>query len=491
MIFWGSRTKAGFTLMELMVYIALLGGIVLIAGQAFSDSTRMRVRTQNMLQASEVAESVANLIKADIAQTGAKSSMEDEVSGLGAQYGNKFSGIHTDLYMDPGDGDSSSFSITTKDGFDSLTIRRLRYDDCGFFLAKEQIAWYVRNGTLLRKCKFLPNKMAQIGDDGNLVLDSENNPVFVDIPLTEHDPSCKSTIPDDDPCKDSTEVEIAEGVSTFTVVPGKPGVVGDDIQLFPAAGVAEFRLVARIDGARVPPVVSNEIGEINKGGNVQTLTNFYQNYDLDENNPGIKPDVQQKVNEVIAIRNETTTITSWQSLCSQEGNHFTFEPGEQYEISFEISSPNVNNDKSKMFVPGVDYMSVGFRDKESGNLPKVNDVVQVNNFTFFPPMGLNGEGGGPGRSMRFSVAKKVENACLAFTFACYSPLVSQGKVSITNLKLTKIPSANYSFEYYDFNAHKHDKQNVKAFLLKLDVKRNGESGHVEVVVPAPSNGPHD
>jgi hypothetical protein len=144
-----------------------------------------------------------------------------------------------------------------------------------------------------------------------------------------------------------------------------------------------------------------------------------------------------------------------------------------------------------MFVPGVDYMSVGFRDKETGDLPKVNDVVQVNNFTFFPPMGLKGEGSGPGRSMRFSVAKKVENACLAFTFACYSPLVSQGKVSITNLKLTKIPSANYSFEAYDFESHKHDKQNVKAFLLKLDVKRNGESGHVDVVVSAPSNGPHD
>lgn len=489
MIFWGPRKKAGFTLMELMVYIALLGGIVLIAGQAFSDSTKMRVRTQNMLQASEVAESVANLIKDDIAQTGAKSSMEEGVSGVGAEYGNSFSGIHTDLYMDPGNGDSSSFSIATKDGFDSLTIRRLRYDDCGFFLAKEQIAWYVRNGTLLRKCKFLPNKMMQIDDAGNIVVDSEGNPIFVDIPLTAHGPNCKSTIPDDDPCKDSTEVEIAEGVSTFKVIPGKPGVVGDDIQLFPATGVTEFRLVGRNDGAHLElPLITNETEEINKGGNTQTLTNFYQNYDhISEK---IK-ETGQKVNEVIAVRNETTTITSWKSLCSQEGNHFTFKPGEQYEISFEISSPGANDDKSKMFVPGVDYMSVGFRDKETGNLPKVNDVVQVGNFAFFPPMGLKGEGSGPGRSMRFSVAEEVKNVCIAFTFACYSPLVSQGKVSITNLKLTKIPSANYSFENYDFNAHKHDKQNVKAFLLKLDVKRNGESGHVDVVVPAPSNGPHD
>ena len=38
------KAKSGFTLMELMVYIGLLGLIVIIAGQAFSDSTRMRIR---------------------------------------------------------------------------------------------------------------------------------------------------------------------------------------------------------------------------------------------------------------------------------------------------------------------------------------------------------------------------------------------------------------------------------------------------------------
>ena len=482
MICWGSRKKAGFTLMELMVYIALLGGIVLIAGQAFSDSTRMRVRTQNMLQASEVAESVANLIKADVAQTGAKSSMEDEVSGLGAQYGNKFSGIDMDMYMDPSNGDSSSFTVINRNGFDSLTIRRLRFDDCGFFLAKEQIAWYVRNGTLRRKCKFLPNVIVHIPEGGG-------DPVVENVTLPVHGAQCKSSIPADDPCNDSTEVEIAEGVSTFTVIPGKPGVVGDDIQLFPAAGVTEFRLVGRNDGDRELPVIYNEFSEVHKGGNKQTVGNFYQNYD--HVTETVKSEAERKFNEVIAIRNETTTETSWEALCSREGNHFTFEPGELYEISFEVSSPDVNTDKSKLFIPGQDHMSVGFRDRETGDLPKVNDVVQVNDFTFFPPMGLQGEGSGPGRSMRFSVAKKVENACLAFTFACYSPLVSQGKVSITNLRLTKIPSANYNFEAYDFESNKHDKQNVKAFLLKLDIKRNGESGHVEVVIPAPSNGPHD
>ena len=69
--------------------------------------------------------------------------------------------------------------------------------------------------------------------------------------------------------------------------------------------------------------------------------------------------------------------------------------------------------------------------------------------------------------------------------------MSQGKISFTRVKLSKIPSANYTFEEYDFEAHKKDKQNVKAFLLKLDIKNNGELGHAEVVVHVPSNGPRD
>lgn len=56
------QRASGFTLIELMVYIALLGGIVLIAGQAFSDSTKMRVRTQSMLQASETAGRAVNMM---------------------------------------------------------------------------------------------------------------------------------------------------------------------------------------------------------------------------------------------------------------------------------------------------------------------------------------------------------------------------------------------------------------------------------------------
>lgn len=458
------EVKSGFTLMELIVYIALLGVIVVIAGHAFSDSSRMRVRSQNMLQSSEVAERVATFFKFDVAQTGAKTSVEEGISGAGAEYGSRFSEAYAAVYMDPNNAsndekDSSSFSVVNKNGFDSLTIRRLRYDENGYYAGIEQIAWFVQDGTLFRSCKVLKNK---------------------------------SALPADDPCSDSTvaepaAVEMATGVNTFRVIPSKPSVLGGKVQIFPAEGETEFRFVSRSDGSREMPLVYNERDEVNKGGNIQTLTNFYQNYD--QTLQTVKSE-NRKFNEVIAIRNETYSETSWQALCAKDGNHFTFVPEDEYEISFEMEPPSVNTDKSKLFVPGEDHMSVGLRDKESGNLFKVDDVVLLNDFMFFPPLGLKGEGSGV-RSMRFSVPVKIENACLAFTFACYSPLVPQGKISFTRVKISKIPSVNYTFDEYDFEAHKNDKQNVKAFLLKLDIKNGGESGHAEVVVLASSNGPRD
>ena len=458
------NTRAGFTLMELMVYIALLGVIVIIAGQAFSDSSRMRVRSQNMLQSSEVAERVATFFKFDIAQTGAKTSMEEGVSGAGAEYGSRFSETYAAVYMDPNNAsddkkDSSSFSVVNKDGFDSLTIRRLRYDENGYYAGVEQVAWYVQDGTLLRNCKVLEKK---------------------------------SELPAGDPCSDGLNsepvpVEMASGVSAFRVIPSKPSVQGDKVQIFPSVGETEFRFVSRNDGSREMPLVYNERDEVNKGGNIQTVTNFYQNYD--QTLQTVKTE-NRKFNEVIVIRNETYSETSWQTLCAKDGNHFTFAPGDEYEISFEMEPPAVNTDKSKLFVPGEDHMSVGLRDGETGELFKVNNVVLLNDFMFFPPLGVKGEGSGV-RFMRFSVPDTMKNVCLAFTFACYSPLVSQGKISFTRVKVSKIPSANYTFEEYDFEAHKNDKQNVKAFLLKLDVKNGGESGHAEAVVLASSNGPRD
>ena len=148
--------KAGFTLIELLVYVAIVGIVVIVAGQAFSNSTKMRVRTQSMLKASEVAGNVASLFKTDAAQTGAKSSMES-----GSDFGGDvFSSVNDSVYMDPNNADEdkrdySSFSVTTVDNFSDLKMRRMRYDDDGHYVAVEEVNWFVDGGTLMRSCRTL------------------------------------------------------------------------------------------------------------------------------------------------------------------------------------------------------------------------------------------------------------------------------------------------------------------------------------------------
>ena len=73
--------KKGFTLVELLVYMAIIGVIVLVAGQAFVDATKFNVRTRNMITAAEQSNDISGLLKEDLAQMGTKSWKED-VSGI-------------------------------------------------------------------------------------------------------------------------------------------------------------------------------------------------------------------------------------------------------------------------------------------------------------------------------------------------------------------------------------------------------------------------
>ena len=55
--------KSGFTLMELLVYMAIVGIVVVIAGEAFSNSTKFRIRTDNMIKATQEAENVGTILR--------------------------------------------------------------------------------------------------------------------------------------------------------------------------------------------------------------------------------------------------------------------------------------------------------------------------------------------------------------------------------------------------------------------------------------------
>jgi hypothetical protein len=194
------------------------------------------------------------------------------------------------------------------------------------------------------------------------------------------------------------------------------------------------------------------------------------------------------------VKNEDDPAAVWSNMCSSYGN-LTFEPNQVYEISFNVPYPG-DDDKSLVFVPGKDHMSVGFRVIGTGDYPRQNGKKLIDDFLFFPPLDSRGNGV---RSMRFSVPQQVSNVCLAFTFACYSPLVSQGKITIENLRVNKVATATYTFDDPPFNAeaNKTLKQNVKALQLLLKVSRgkknggSGETGRVLIAVPIPSNGPRD
>lgn len=437
--------KKGFTLMELVVYMAMIGIVVLVAGQAFSNSTKFRVRTQNMLKATQEAENVANLFREDVSQMGAKSSKEANASATA----DSFFVATENVYMDPANvviskRDSSSFRLVNSGTMtDTLVFRRMRYDESGHFVSVEQVRWILANSTLYRSCQVLA-QASGVTFDAN------------------------------DPCSSKTEsepVEMATDVDSFYVEPARPEVSeGATAQLLPSTdtSVHTFRLVSRYG--------SNNLNYLDtdpaEGGLSISLSGFATNYDFDKDE--IVEDGVQANQVFVALANSTSGV--WSALCRK----VSLEPDVVYEISF--SMPFAEN-ASRMFCPGRDHMAVGFRTTSGDAVPGLDD------FVFYPPTVSAANGT---RSMRFSVPSPVSNVCMAFTFSSYSPVAASGTVSLSEVALKKVASANYSFDGYTITASNlADKKNVKAFRLHLRINRRNETGNSQMVVPIPSNGPND
>jgi hypothetical protein len=91
--------------------------------------------------------------------------------------------------------------------------------------------------------------------------------------------------------------------------------------------------------------------------------------------------------------------------------------------------------------------------------------------------------------MRFTTNTTYENVCLGFTFVSFSPVASSGNITISNVRLRKVPSSNYTFT--DEAIATADKKNVKAIKLELSINKNGEAGAETAIISIPSNGPRD
>lgn len=433
--------RGGFTLMELMVYIAILGIVVLVAGQAYSGSAKSRIRTQSMLKASEVAENVASIFKTDVAQTGAKSSMETHASGGNSD---TFGEVNTDVYIDP--DNLSSFELTTAGNYSDLKVRRIRYDEAGHYQAVEEVHWFVDGTTLKRSC------------------------------------STVSGTADAETCGDDAEpTEMATDVTQFVVLPAVPwhnddAAEGEDEYLMFPDVTGEFKFVSRSDASKnILPLVAGD------AGSSVVLSNFAYNTQSDPEEP-----VTKNFNEVYAFK-KSAPDASWQNLCESYPIHL--DANTTYELSFGVA-PADGTDKALMsFVPNRDHMAVGFRDKNG------NKIAGLHDFSFFPPLDTTKIGGvAPKdieRKMRFAVGSENKDVCIAFVFSYYSPSAPFAHVSISNLKLRVAESEGYAFDESVTSVDDKYKRYVKALQLQLKVARNGESGTVKLMVPIPSNGPTD
>lgn len=428
--------KAGFTLVELLVYMAILGVVVLVAGQALTDSTKFRIRTQNMLVSSQNAESVANLLKDDIAQMGAKEYETDKYSGNFV--------VVRNVFMHPDDADASQIDMSSyflqkgSGEYDSLYFRRIRYDDDGKYVGLEEVSWYVHDGKLYRRCKRMESASGAVDDE-----------------------SC--------PSENGMEVMIVDDVSRFKVLPAKPNLLESSTGkvLFPPPSEKNpnaFRLVSRYDGSKILRLnVDPELG-----GDIVKVTGFVSNYDVESESYSIT----NKINQLYAAQANGLSGT-WSELCTE----MTFTPGAEYEVSFKMPIL-ASTDYSQSIVPGRDHLSVGLRTKSGEKISRLDD------FMFSIP---NDEtSANVARTFRFSVTNEVK-ACLAFTFVIFSPLAEQGSMNISNLSVKKVQDVNYVFDE-TYTPEIADKKNIRAFYVDLRVNKHGEQGGSTYVFATPSNG---
>lgn len=439
--------KRGFTMMEFLVYMAIVGAVVIIAGNAFSDSTRFRVQSESMIKANQEAEALGVLFRDDVSRMGMKSIVEkDSISGVRAAglyvkpevYMNLYRHDYSSFKYYPGKGDSCKVGKLGKReaGKDSLVLRKVVVNDSdGTFLRVEEISWYLNcKEELKRTCKTIV---------GTQDLDN-----------------C--------PQQKAATIDLASGVTRFAVTPANPSLLEGSIQMFPVGGTEQFSLIARED--TVNKVYGLTIAPPS-GGVAIGMKGLITNYN--NGNP-----IATKRYHQVFVGNAGEVATDWRS-CQK----FTFNKDTTYEVSFRTP---FSEDFSRMFRPAKDHFTVGLRTVENGVVKPCSAAVDM---MIFPP--LSDETPDSHR-LRFIPDTTYTNVCVAFTMAFFSPTLDMGSINIAELKVKAISDRNYVFGNYlldeDDDEKVKQKANVRAFKLDLQVRRNKVSGSSVMVVPVPSNG---
>ncbi len=379
------NSRAGFTLIELIVYSGLIGVIVVIAGQAFSNSTKFRIRTENMIQSTSTANSLSTLLSEDLSQMGTKTDL-----GEGAYH--FFDQVYNEL-----ESDSSSYVLVQRDfHHDSISFKRVYNGTDGKALYLQQIDWYLEEeGALYRKCRTLAK-------------------------LTEEDPLAECPMVEGSG-EDVQPVLMAENISEFTLRPGRRLQDASDCETTDFEGGcfklgSVYSLASRSSSGITPLALL-------KDPTTQSIEikGFYSNYEAGTD-----------YYSQIYLLNGSVDNPVW-GQCSE----FTFEPNVTYGVSFSLLVENdiSNINYMRNFMAEYDHISVGFRTNEGEIIEGIEDHM------VYPAQGdVDTE-----RYFEFSFPTKVTNACLVFTFAFYSKYAADGSLSISGLSVFPRDESSYDF----------------------------------------------
>ena len=436
--------KNGFTLIELLVYMAIMGFIIVVAGRAFSDSTSMRVRTQSMTKATEETNRVAEIIKEDLSQMGAKAWAKLKTD-------NKYTltdslvRIVSEVYVNPLN-DKSSFILERRTELgnsnrnDRIEFLKISYDNNGEYIGTRRISWELSTDKVLRR-----RCVTRTYSSG---YSASNDPEANDCPELS--------------LNEASPVIMADGVQTFALNPSKSRLSSNDISI----SFGNTFCLNNIFGSNNN--CDNNLCSINSlyNNGMATLSGFTRNTNTD---------------------GEKHSIVFAQDGGNPDCKTFEFKKDETYAVKFKTPMPP-NNNMMALFNPDIDHIAVGFRRINGNKITGMPD-----DFMFYPPQ--DNEANSINQYFEFSlvpdkisktVPNSVSNVCIAFISAFYSGSDNvgphKGELRISNFELLQKKDGVYDFERENLeyattsDSDLKHKEDVKAFELILEINKKGEVG---------------
>jgi prepilin-type N-terminal cleavage/methylation domain-containing protein len=434
--------KRGFTLIELLVYMAIMGFIIVVAGRVYSDSTSMRVRTQNMTAAMEEVNKVAALIKEDLSQMGAKEYKS-------ASSGKDVFVVVYDVYMKKTTGDSSSFDLVQENGNSKITFKKIAFDSDGKYNGIREITWKLgADSVLTRSC----------------ISSYTNTP----------DVSCLEN------------VEMATKVAKFTLIPSTPGAE-KNVSSSSSGGNSPFDAVGFSLHNRVPSNCSNNVcsSNIDNAGNAST----------------VKVSTKNTGNEQYRYEIFVGDAGDLSGNCRK----YTFKKNETYTISFRTPlerTIDINDNHIASFQPEVDHASIGFRKTNGDIIPNLKDFMfyfpqtfEERKDTISHHFEFSVEDEVKDACATFTLAFYSPTAWLGDIRIGNFKVVRKDEAYHFVRKGDNGYDEDYATTAKINNEDVQNKKKVKAFELHLEINKRGEKGStipVEnsngFVIPTPNNG---